>query len=122
MGRLDQCDKRLQTIFQKVVEKFDCSVICGYRGKEEQEKAFDAGLSDKDWPNSKHNKKPSIAIDVAPFPINWKDIERFKALAYFTLGVAWDLGINLRWGADWNMNLEFRDEHFMDWGHFELLD
>lgn len=118
--RLQECDDRLQELFHRVVDKFDCSVTCGYRGEEEQNKAFDAGMSKLKYPLSKHNKQPSMAVDVVPFPIDWKDIERFKRFGYFVLGVAHGMGIPIRWGADWNMDMNIADESFIDLPHYEI--
>ena len=42
---LDSCDPRLAEVFDEVVKYFDCSVICGYRGQEEQEAVFHRGTS-----------------------------------------------------------------------------
>lgn len=121
LNNLGQAAVPLGDVFNKVIERFDCRVICGYRGKEAQEIAFESGASTKHFPNSKHNTQPSLAVDVVPWPLNWKDIERFKQMGYYILGVAEGMGIKLRWGADWNMNLKISDETFLDWPHYELV-
>jgi peptidoglycan L-alanyl-D-glutamate endopeptidase CwlK len=36
--------------------------------------------------------------------------------------VANTLGIKIRWGGDWNGDLQFRDEKFKDLPHFELVE
>ncbi len=56
--RLGTCDVRLQMLFNKVVEGFDCSVICGHRTKAEQDKAVSDGASKTHYPNSRHNTLP----------------------------------------------------------------
>lgn len=119
--RLSQCDERLQTIFNHVVKRFDCTVVCGYRGEDEQNKAFDAGFSKLKYPLSNHNKQPSTAVDVVPYPVDWKDIDRFKRFGYFVLGCAHGLGIPVKWGADWNMDLDMSNESFLDFPHFEIV-
>jgi len=118
--RLSTCHEKLQILFEQVVQHYDCTVLCGHRGKDEQDEAVRTGKSKLAFPNSKHNKLPSLAVDVVPFPIDWEDKSRFYHFAGYVLGVAHSLGIKLRWGGDWNGNLNFKDERFMDLPHFEL--
>ena len=61
-------------------------------------------------------------MDAVPFPIDWNDKIRFYHFAGYVLGVAKTLGIKIRWGGDWNSNLNFKDEKFMDLPHFELVE
>lgn len=119
--RLSTADEKLQQVFHEVVKYFDCSVICGHRGQAEQDVAFKSGKSKLAWPGSKHNSKPAQAVDVAPYPIDWNDIQRFHFFAGFVLGTARQMGIELRWGGDWNQNTKVNDEHFRDLVHFELV-
>lgn len=119
---LAQCHPDLQLLFNDVIEHFDCSVICGHRGEAEQEKAFSEGKSKARFGQSKHNQYPSIAVDVVPYPVNWEDRERFALFAGFVLGRAIDLGINVRWGGDWDRDTQIADEIFLDMPHFELMD
>ena len=72
-ARLATCDERLQRLFQEVVKTFDCTIIEGHRGEAAQHLAFVTGKSKLDWPNGNHNAKPSKAVDVAPFPVDWTD-------------------------------------------------
>jgi peptidoglycan L-alanyl-D-glutamate endopeptidase CwlK len=76
----------------------DISVLCGYRGEEEQNKAVADGASETPWPRSKHNRMPSDAVDVVPYPIRWKDpawVKSLEALHAYVAGVAHALGIDL---------------------------
>ena len=118
--RLATCDKKLQTLFNEVVKHFDCSVLCGHRGEEEQNKAYKAGNSQKQFPHGKHNKLPSNAVDVAPYPIDWDDRERFQYFAGFVLGTAKQLNINIRYGGDWDGDNDLKDNDFDDLVHFEI--
>ena len=122
LDRLSTCDKRLQLVFNKVIQHFDCTIIQGYRPREEQEQAFRDGKTKVHWPNSKHNKQPSLAVDVAPYPIDWNDRERFHLFAGFVLGTASSMGITLRWGGDWDQDTEVKDNSFDDLVHFQLED
>ena len=74
------------------------------------------------YPNSKHNKLPSKAVDVAPYPIDWNDPDRFYHFAGYVRGIAEGMGIKIRWGGDWNGNFDLKDQNFYDLPHFELLD
>ena len=118
---LETCNLQLQTLFQEVVETFDCTIISGARCQEEQDELFRRGLSDFPFPNSKHNNHPSLAVDVYPYPINWQDRERMTYFAGFVMGKADSLGYKLRWGGDWNKDWQVRDNVFDDLGHFELI-
>lgn len=120
--RLATCDIRLQEIANEALKTMDISVICGHRNQPEQDAAVRAGLSKTPWPTSKHNSFPSMAMDVAPYPINWSETGRFESMAALLLNIARRKGVKLRWGADWNMNGRTEDERFRDWPHFELVE
>lgn len=111
----------LQRLFIEVVKYYDCSVLVGYRGQAEQDEAFQTGCSKLKFPTSKHNKLPSLAVDVAPYPINWDDKERFYHFGGFVKGLAISMGIMIRWGGDWDGNNNLRDQRFFDLPHFELI-
>ena len=115
-------DRRLVAVMYSVIPWFDFSVLEGHRDEDAQNAAHDAGNSKKRWPDGKHNTLPSNAVDVAPYPIDWEDRERFVYLAGAIMGAARAMGIPLRWGGDWDMDTEVRDERFRDLGHFELTD
>lgn len=117
---LASCDERLQKVFNKVIKHVDCSVLEGHRGEERQNKLQEEGKSKVRYPDGRHNASPSNAVDVAPYPIDWDDRERFHLFAGFVLGVASGMGYTLRWGGDWNMNFEVDDNKFDDFPHFEL--
>jgi len=90
----------LQRLFNEVIKMFDCGVICGHRGRADQEKAFAAGFSKVQWPKSKHNQVPARAVDVVPYPINWEDENEFYKLAGVVKGIAAQMKIRVRWGGD----------------------
>ena len=120
--RLATCHEDLQEIFNEIIKHFDCSVLCGHRGEEGQNKAFESGNSKVKRPNGRHNHTPSIAVDVAPYPINWEDRERMTYFAGMVMGIAKAKGIGLRWGGDWNQNTDLEDNGFDDLPHFELTN
>lgn len=122
IGRLQTCDQKLQELFYEVVKHFDCSIIEGHRGEERQNKAYADGKSKVKYPNGKHNQNPSVAVDVAPYPIDWSDRDRFHYFGGFVLGVAKEMGMNIRWGGDWNQDTETKDNKFDDLVHFEIKE
>ena len=120
--RLTTCDDKLQDVFNEVIKYVDCSILEGHRDERKQDKYFEEGKSKVRYPMGRHNSKPSRAVDVAPYPIDWNDRERFHLFSGFVIGLARGMGITLRWGGDWNMNFEVDDNKFDDFPHFELVD
>ena len=118
--RLDTCEKDLQLLFNEVIKEFDCSIICGHRGEKAQNEAFERGNSKAKYPKGRHNANPSRAVDVAPYPIDWSDRERFTYFAGFVKGVASQMGIDIIWGGDWDNDTDLKDNGFDDLVHFEL--
>jgi peptidoglycan L-alanyl-D-glutamate endopeptidase CwlK len=106
-------------LFNTVIHMHDCSVICGRRGELEQNQAFSDGKSRVEFPNSKHNKTPSMAVDVVPYPCDWDDKESFVYFGGFVMGIAAMLHYEglmshrLRWGGHF--------DGFFDGAHFELI-
>ena len=119
--RLDSCDPQIQLVLNEAIKHYDFSVLEGHRTEEKQQEYFESGASKVQYPNSKHNSFPAMAVDVVPYPIDWDDRERFHLFAGFVLGVAQSMEINIRWGGDWNKNFEVDDNQFDDFPHFELL-
>ena len=118
--RLATTDARLQKVFNEVIKHFDCTVLCGHRNQADQDTAFASGKSQKKWPNGNHNSMPSKAVDVMPYPIDWTDRERMTLFAGFVIGIAQGMGIDIRWGGDWNENTKVKDNSFDDLPHFEV--
>lgn len=121
-SRLETCDTRLQEIFNRVVEKYDCTIICGHRSKEAQDEAVAKKLSKTPYPTSKHNSLPSKAVDAAPYPIDWNNTKRFYHFAGYVTAIANEMGYTIRWGGDWDRDYDLDDQKFMDLPHFEVLD
>lgn len=123
--RLFTCDPQLITLFGRVIQVVDCTIICGHRNEEDQNKAFAEGKSQKRWPDSEHNTFPSKAVDAAPYypgtKIRWNDAKGFIHFAGVVRGIAAELGINIRWGGDWDGDFDLLDQRFNDLPHFEIL-
>lgn len=125
--QLDTCHPDLQRICNEVIKVYDFSAICGHRDKPTQQIAFDSGKSKLKFPDSKHNKMPSMAIDICPWPINWKNVSAFKFLAghmQMAAHMLYNGGKTthiLRWGGDWDCDNDMTDQKFNDLPHFELI-
>ncbi|GEK12574.1 M15 family metallopeptidase [Aliivibrio fischeri] len=119
--RLASCHPQLQTVFTKVLEICDCSILCGHRTEAEQN-ALPNSNTQVRFPNSKHNSVPSKAVDATPYPYDEDDRERFSYFAGIVIGVGASMGIAIRWGGDWDKDNELKDNGFDDLMHFELVE
>lgn len=112
MQKLNTCHSDLKRLIEAVAEDEKCAVICGFRGRYEQEKAYYEGRSKAKWGASKHNLKPSHAVDVVPLPLDWNNISSFEKLGEKIMKKADELGIKVKWGRDF--------KGLKDYPHFEL--
>lgn len=121
--RLDTCHDDLSRLFERVVQIVDCKILEGHRNQLRQQQMFDEGKSKVVWPYSKHNQSPSMAVDVAPWPIptGWHP-HGFIHLAGVVRGIAAEMGIKIRWGGDWDGDFNLMDQTFNDLVHFELME
>lgn len=117
--QLSTCNHRIREVFNEAIDLYDFTVLEGRRDEERQEKMVEEGKSKVHYPDSKHNNRPSDAVDVAPYPIDWGNRGRFFYLAGLVLAIAAQKGYRFRWGGDWNMNGDFEDQSFDDLPHFE---
>jgi hypothetical protein len=120
-ANLATCDTDLQRLFQEVIRHIDCRVIEGHRGAERQRRLFETGKSKLLWPHSEHNMRPARAVDVIPYPVDWRDRERMTYFAGIVRGIGSQLGIATRWGGDWDGDTRLSDNAFDDLAHFELI-
>ena len=121
LDKLFDVDYRLVAVLCEALKLLDFTVVCGHRGKLEQDKAFAEGKSKKKFPDSKHNLKPSKAVDIAPYPIDWDDRERFVLLAGLVIGIGEAKGYVIRWGGAWNGLSTIKSNKFNDLPHFEIV-
>lgn len=112
-SKLRECHKDLILLCESVLQDMDITILCGFRSELEQNKAFETGKSQLKFPMSKHNKVPSMAVDVAPYPVDWNDIGQFKNMCKLFEQHAEKLGIDIRLGRDFS---------FKDFPHIELED
>ena len=109
---LATCHRDLQKVAHEAIKHFDFTVICGHRGKAEQQKAFREKKSKLQWPLSRHNKLPSLAMDCVPHPLNWQDKASFDKMGAVMKEAAKTVGVKIKWGGD------FRD--WYDGPHFQI--
>ena len=60
------------------------------------------------------------AVDLAPYPVDWNDLAKFDQVAKAMFAAAKELGVSIRWGADWDSDGKYREKGEYDSPHFEL--
>lgn len=124
---LEQADPRLQRICNELIKEFDVTVRFTYRTQAEQFAIYRKGreLINGKWiktgttftnldgkiRKSYHNYLPSYAVDIYPYPVDLKNIERFKEMGQRVKEIAVKMNIPIEWGGDWNMK---------DYGHIQI--
>ena len=122
--RLEGVDGRLIALLERVCQYFDITVIEGKRSQERQNMLVEQGKSKTKFGKHVQGK----AVDIAPYPIDWKARDDFHYLGGFVLGIATQMGLNVRWGGDWSDSSlsenqrTTKDNSFDDLVHFELKD
>jgi peptidoglycan L-alanyl-D-glutamate endopeptidase CwlK len=124
LERLASCDPCLIAVFKAVIGFRDARVLVGHRGKIEQNRAYADGFSQKRWPDGEHNGYPSRAVDASPYPVpDMEDRRNHPRFYYFggiVMGIAYMLGVKLRYGGDWDGDGNTRNQSFFDLVHFEV--
>ncbi|KKN22455.1 hypothetical protein LCGC14_0915050 [marine sediment metagenome] len=120
------CAIPLRVLARRVVKRFDCSVVWGRRGKKAQDHALAMGWTSKPWPESVHNvaaPELSYAIDLVPYPYSYAkpDPVRLYYFSGYVRGIAEEMKIKLRHGADWDGDYDINDQTLRDPCHFELV-
>ena len=98
----------------------DIAVVCGIRGRAEQNRYNDIGKSKVRWPNSKHNT--GKALDCVPYVNGRPSWNHYhcSVLAGGILLSAGVLGVPIRWGGNWDRDGEpITDQQFQDLVHYE---
>ena len=115
--RLEGVNIVLVHILNKLVKIMDVTIIEGVRSQERQDELVKKGASKTKF--SKHID--GRAVDVAPYPIDWEDRERFHYMGGMLKGIAHEMDVKIRWGGDWDNDGEIKDNNFDDLVHVELL-
>ena len=117
LTKLKTCHPDIIKLAHEVNKIFPIQCICGHRNEVDQDKAYQNGYSRLKFPNSKHNKKPSLAGDFVPDPdlnpatLDWGDIKSFELMCLAFEQKADELGIKIRLG---------RDFKFKDFPHIQM--
>lgn len=120
----DELDARLQVLVTRIRDEVvDISLVCGHRNQQDQDEANDTGHSQLRWPNGKHNKYPSVAVDLQPYPYPSSTPKLWASLGYIAgraYAIAEEEGFQIRWGGDWDGDGDLTDQKFDDLFHLEL--
>lgn len=124
-SRRDTCHPKWRIILNEAIKTapFDFGIVCGFRGKTMQNKAYNEGKSSAKWGESTHNyrigdKPCSLSVDVAPYDQEaqdyiWDDKAKFRKLFEHIRMIAYKHGINVRWGGSF--------KSFTDMPHIEFV-
>jgi len=114
--RLKGVDAKLVNVLNELVKIMDVTIIEGLRSQERQDELVAKGASKTRY--SKHIQ--GKAVDLAPYPIDWEDRERFHYMGGMVRGIGQQLNVNIRWGGDWDSDGEIKDNNFDDLVHVEI--
>lgn len=108
--RLQGVHPDLVAVVERAIEVsvVDFTVLEGVRSVARQRELFNKGASKT--MNSRH--LTGHAVDLAPWPIDWNDLGRFRTLAEAVKMASVELGVPVVWGGEWRS--------FYDGPHFEL--
>ena len=116
--RLKGVDTKLVNVLNELIKIMDVTIIEGLRSKQRQEILLKEGKTKTKF--SKHIE--GKAVDLAPYPIDWEDRDRFHYMGGMIRGIAKQLNVNVRWGGDWDSDGETKDNRFDDLVHVEIKD
>ena len=95
--------------------EYDFKVFEGVRTIARQRQLFVAGKSKT--MNSRHLTGHAVDLYPSGNPIPWVRCHNIKDAMF---EAANELGVLIRWGGDWDMDGDHKDEKFYDGPHFEL--
>jgi len=116
--RLKGVDTRLVNVLNELIKIMDVTIIEGLRSEERQKELLAKGATKVKY--SKHME--GKAVDLAPYPIDWENRDGFHYMGGMIRGIGKQLGINIRWGGDWDSDGDVKDNGFDDLVHVELRD
>jgi hypothetical protein len=116
--RLKGVDAKLINVANELIKLMDVTVIEGLRSQERQNELVSQGKSKTKFGKHVAGK----ALDLAPYPIDWNDRERFHYMGGLIRGIGHSLGVKIRWGGDWDSDGDIKDNAFDDLVHVEIRD
>ena len=143
LNRLVGVDERLQLVVKRAIElsKQDFMVLEGVRTREQcminygkgrtiaqciakgvPAKYTNPNAAKVTWLNNPFASKHTVgkAVDLVPYPVDWNDLKKFDTIAQAMLQASKELGIPIRWGADWDADGKPRERGESDSPHFEI--
>lgn len=132
LGRLEGVHPDMVAVVKRAIEitKQDFLVLEGVRTPARQQELYAQGRTKPGrkvtWTlNSNHfvNRRTGFghAVDICPYPVDWNDTSKFDAMAIAMFKAAKELGVNIRWGANWDQDENIRERGEYDSPHFELV-
>lgn len=125
LARLQGVDETLVNVVKRAIEisEVDFTVMEGVRTLERQRELYAQGRTAPGkivtWTmKSKHIE--GKAVDLVPYPLDWNDLEKFNKIKDAMFQAAKELDVNLRWGADWDGDGNYREKGEYDSPHFEI--
>lgn len=115
--RLRGVNSELVNVLFELVKIMDVTIIEGVRSQERQDRLVAEGKSKTKF--SKH--LTGRAVDLAPYPIDWEDRDRFHYMGGMLRGIAHQMDVKVRWGGDWDGDGETKNNNFDDLVHIELV-
>lgn len=125
LARLKGVDETLVNVVKRAIEisEVDFGVLEGLRTLERQRELYSQGRGNHGkivtW-TMKSRHLEGKAVDLVPYPLDWNDLEKFDKIAKAMFKAAKEQDVNLRWGADWDMDGNYREKGEYDSPHFEL--
>lgn len=131
LDKLQGVHPKLVDVVKRAIEltKQDFKVLEGVRTPERQKELYAQGRT-KPGPKvtwtltSNHFVNPKTgyghAVDLVPYPVDWETLSKFDAIQKAMFAAAKELGVTIRWGANWNRNGKPREKGETDSPHFEL--
>jgi peptidoglycan L-alanyl-D-glutamate endopeptidase CwlK len=116
--RLRGVNVKLVNVLNELIKMMDVTVIEGLRSADRQKELLAKGATKVKY--SKHME--GKAVDIAPYPIDWEDRDRFYYMGGMLRGIAQQLGVKVRFGGDWDGDGETKDNNFDDLVHIELKE
>jgi peptidoglycan L-alanyl-D-glutamate endopeptidase CwlK len=143
LERLKGLDARLVNVVKRAIEltSVDFMIVEGIRSREQCAINYGKGRTVAEcaakgvpakyaqpraakvtWLNNPYASKhvSGQAVDLLPAPYDWKATGPFDAVAEAMLAAARELGVSIRWGADWDGDGKLRERGETDSPHFEL--
>ena len=116
--RLKGVNVKLVNVLNELIKIMDVTIIEGLRSKERQAELLEKGATKVKYSRHMEGK----AVDLAPYPIDWKDRERFHYMGGMVRGIGKQMNVNIRWGGDWDSDGEIADNNFDDLVHVEIKE